>query len=336
MIDEDEDRLTKLRTANPPDSVVIMAALARQSVLRAPDEGEFTATFGALLPPASYVRTARGQAAFYVLPSVKDGKASTAPEHVLLLHGVQTPALGMLPLTQALQAQCPATQFVLLDLWGHGLSDTPTERHSPHLFLDLIDELVNHLQWLSFDLIGYSFSGLLAQAYVVRNSTKVHSCTLIAPAGLIQPSSFSSDDMDKLHSTNFETAWDWVSDWLEGGPLQVPTDYRMRIADGQVVAEAIREWQNKNHEGHRASVVDIIRHGGVIDSGQTFIEAGRAGVPTLAILGGQDGVCSQTDLSRVGYDSPVIVPGADHALVRKQTSEIVSAIIPFWRHCAAK
>lgn len=94
--------------------------------IRAPSEADFTAVFGKVLPAASYLPTKNGRVAFYeLLPSsLSPPDDVTAISRVLLVHGVQTPAIGLQPLASALSARFPHAKCVLADLWGHGLTDT--------------------------------------------------------------------------------------------------------------------------------------------------------------------------------------------------------------------
>lgn len=41
-----------------------------------------------------------------------------------------------------------------------------------------------------------------------------------------------------------------------GGQLNIPADWKQRVEKGEVVAEAVREWQIREHPGHVASVVE--------------------------------------------------------------------------------
>ena len=143
----------------------------------APTEAAFIATFGTLLPPAKYLNTATGKAAYYeLLPSTSANNAST-PDRVLFVHGVQAPALGMLPLARALHNSFPHAHFVLVDLWGHGLSETPIVPHTTSLFLKLLDDLLDHLAWPFAHLVGFSFGGRdhgRIRGLETNPSTKLH------------------------------------------------------------------------------------------------------------------------------------------------------------------
>lgn len=152
-----------------------------------PSETSFTSTFGNLLPPAQYLTTKNGKAAYYSIPPSSSPEPNTkSPERVLFIHGVQTPALGMLPLARKLQASFPSAHLVLMDLWGHGLSDTPVVAHEAGLFHGLIDALLDHLQWPSAHLVGFSFGGSLTVGYAASRAERVQSYALVAPAGLIK------------------------------------------------------------------------------------------------------------------------------------------------------
>lgn len=296
-----------------------------------PTESAFADTFGALLPPAKYLHTVDGKAAYYELhPSTPSSDLATV-NRVLLIHGVQTPALGLLPLARALRKEFPQTHFVLFDHWGHGLSDTPIRPHDQRLFHDLIDAVLAHLAWPSVHLIGYSFGGALSPAYVASHSTKVKSFILVAPAGLVRLSILSAEEQGHVRGGGDEAAArEWVHSWLEGGKLVVPDDWEERVAKGEVVAPAIKRWQLQEHAGHAASVVGIIRDGGVFDNHHAFAEAARTNIPSLAILGETDGIVCEQNLHDVGITNVKVVSRAGHGVVRDNVPEVAAAITSFW------
>ncbi|KAJ4288393.1 hypothetical protein N0V90_011628 [Kalmusia sp. IMI 367209] len=298
-----------------------------------PPELAFTETFGPLLPPAKYLNTTNGKAAYYeLLPLLPKSNSSQIPDRVLLIHGVQTPALGLLPLARALQESSPQAHFVLFDLWGHGLSDTPIKPHEPGLFHQLIDALLDQLKWPSAHLIGFSFGGALTPEYVVSRSSRVQSYTLVAPAGLMRSSILSPEEQGHIRGGVDETATrKWVHNWLNGGELNIPTDWEERVTKGEVVAPALRGWQLQEHAGHAASVVGIVRDGGVFDSHAIFSEAARTGIPSFAILGGLDDICTAQDLNDVGFTDVAVVPQVGHEVVRERVPEVTALIDIFWK-----
>jgi pimeloyl-ACP methyl ester carboxylesterase len=298
-----------------------------------PSEESFTSTFGTLLPPAQYLTTNNGKAAYYLIPpSSSSGSDTKSPERVLFIHGVQTPALGMLPLARKLHASFPSAHFALMDLWGHGLSDTPVTPHESGLFHGLIDTLLDHLEWPSAHLVGFSFGASLTAGYVATRATRVQSYTLIAPAGLIKSASFTvAEQAHFRHGCDEDAAQKWVVSWLEGGELTVPADWKERIAKGEVVAESLRAWQTHNHSGHTASVVAIVRDGGVMDNQKSFGKAVATAVPSIVVLGEKDDLSTEQELRHLGFKNVFVVPGAGHGVVRERVPEVAGFISEFWR-----
>lgn len=302
------------------------------SPVSAPPESAFTKVFGTLLPPAEYLKTSTGRAAYYDIPPSSSGGNSTVPERVLLVHGVQTPALGLLPLVRTLQKEFPYTHFVLFDHWGHGLSDTPIRPHEPSLFHHLIDALLDHLDWPDTHMIGYSFGGSLTAGYVASRTSRVKSFIMVAPAGLLRISNLSSEEQGHMRGGgDEEAAQKWVHSWLEGGELIVPEDWEERVSNGEVVATAIKRWELQEHAGHAASVVGIVRDGHCFENHATFIEAAHAGLPSLVVLGELDGLCTKKDLEDLGLSNVVVVPRAGHGVVRENVPEVATLIGDFWK-----
>jgi pimeloyl-ACP methyl ester carboxylesterase len=303
---------------------------SRPSPISAPLESAFTNTFGQLLPSATYISTEHGRAAYYhITPS----SYTTRSRRVLLVHGVQTPALGLLPLAQALLARDPTLSIVLVDLWGHGLTDTPEIAHTPSLFHGLISSVLDDVKWSSAHIVGYSFGGSLLAGYLASSPDKVDSAVLIAPAGLLRTSNFSPGDQKVLRGdkdVTDEEARSFMLNFLEDGELVIPPDWKERVGRGEVVAEAIRSWELAEHAGHEGSVLAILRHGGVVDNHSAFQTTVGKGVPCLAIVGTEDPVCSVTDLEEVGWSNVKVVQDAGHGLVRQRAEEVAGMIMEFW------
>ncbi|OQO08915.1 hypothetical protein B0A48_05805 [Cryoendolithus antarcticus] len=299
-----------------------------------PSESAFTTTFGALLPPAQYLQTPVGKAAFYALapPNLRSSSSPNPPFRVLLLHGVQTPALGLLPLAAALQESYPHAHFVLLDLWGHGLSETPNVPHAPQVFHQLIDGLLGHLSWPSAHFFGYSFGGATTAGYVAARPDRVDSFVLAAPAGLMRLADFTPEKQTYLLGDTGDEAQahDWIINWLEDGGDFVPEDWKERVARGEVVPAAVRQWQKRVHKGHVASVVSMFRDGGALDGQKVFTEAAGKGLRSLMVLGETDDVCSAGDLEEVGFTNVHVIEGAGHGVVRERVPEVAALISSFW------
>lgn len=295
-----------------------------------------TSTFGILLPSAEYLTTPHGRAAYYVYPPTVPSP-SPNPFRVLMVHGVQTPALGLQPLTESMRSRFPGAHIALLDLWGHGLSDTPQLPHTPALFYDLLDLVLADLGWPSAHLFGFSFGGATVVGYVassMERAARVASLTLAAPAGLFRLSQFDEKaqrDYLSLQASDEVGARDWILDFLEGGKLVVPDDWQERVSRGEVVAQAVKEWEMREHKGHEASVIAIVRDGGVMDNHAAFVKVAECGIPYLGVVGELDEVCSAEDLRQVGLPRVVVVPQAGHALVRERVTEVAQAIEEFWK-----
>ncbi|KAF5981895.1 dihydrolipoyllysine-residue acetyltransferase component of acetoin cleaving system [Fusarium coicis] len=296
-----------------------------------PTESAFVKTFGALLPAAEFLQTPHGKAAYYKIKPFSSDDGAAKIDKVLFIHGVQTPALGMLPLARALEKSFPAAHLVLIDLWGHGLSDTPVVPHEASLFHQLIDSLLDHLNWQSAHLVGFSFGGATTVSYVASRPSRVKSFTLVAPAGLLAMSMFTPEEQACLRGDDDAAAKKCVLNILEGGDLVVPADWKQRVASGEIVAEAVRDWQMREHPGHTASVVAIFRDGGVMGSHAHFDKAGKTGIPSLAVLGELDGLCSKEQLNTHGFNNVFVVPKAVHSVVRDQAEDVAKLIGDFWK-----
>lgn len=302
-----------------------------------PDETVMTTLFGTLLPPASYLTTPRGRAAYYIYPP---STPSTEPTRVVLVHGIQTPAIGLHPLASALHAQFPTAEIALFDHWGHGLSDTPQEPHTPALFYELIDALLAQLGWSSAHFVGYSFGAVTVAGYAAAAQPKtVESMVLVAPAGMLRSEAFGPEVKQELLAERQEPDEDkekeaqhWIVNFLEGGgPLVIPVDWQERVARGEVVAEAVRDWEMKAHPGHAASVVAIFRDGGVLDNHAAFEQAAETGVNSLVVLGELDDLSNAKDLEAAGMKNVVVVPQVGHAVVRQKVAEVAGHIGEFWK-----
>lgn len=306
-----------------------------KDAIEAPSEAAFVGVFGARLPKAQFISTAYGRAAYYTI-----APSSPIPTHVknpisrvLFIHGVQTPAIGLQPLAQALSSRFPYVSCVLVDLWGHGLTDTPIIPHEPASFHHLIRELMMKLQWKDAHLVGYSFGGSTVASYAALKPELVASITLVAPAGLLRASQLTEVEKEYMRGGEGleDRAKAWVLEFLEGGQLVVPSDWKERVERGEVVAEAVRDWQMKNHKGHPASVIGIFRDGGVFDKHTEFAAASRTGIRSFCVLGELDDLCSVKDLHDVGMNNVVVIPQVGHGVVRERAPEVAEFIDGFWR-----
>ena len=307
--------------------------------IAAPPESEFIECFGPQLPAARFLSTVYGKAAYYELSATTsttnadtETTADGKPERVVFIHGVQTPALGMMPLVRCLRTAFPHAHFVLLDLWGHGLSDTPIVPHEAKLFHAQIDALLDELRWKSAHFVAFSFGAATTVSYIAAGSGRVESVAFVAPAGLLRSSDLTEQQRAYMRGGEEleEAAREWILDFLEGGALVVPRDWRRRVEQGEIIAEAVREWQMVHHPGHTASVIAMFRDGGVYDTHAEFVKVADNGVKSVVVLGELDGVCSKQDINKVGFENVAVVPQAGHAVVRDRAAEVSREISRFW------
>jgi pimeloyl-ACP methyl ester carboxylesterase len=190
-----------------------------------------------------------------------------------------------------------------------------------------------YLGWDDAHLIGYSFGGSTTATFAIAHPGRVASMVLVAPAGLLYSKEFNEVQKSYLRGGEGleERARAWIFEFLEGGQLVVPSDWEERVGRGEVVAEAVREWELKEHEGHAASVVAIFRDGGALDKEVEFAEVAKSGIPNLSILGELDGVCSVEKLEEVGMTNIAVVPQVGHGVVREKVQDVARLIEDFWK-----
>ncbi|KAJ5407879.1 hypothetical protein N7509_001762 [Penicillium cosmopolitanum] len=306
-----------------------------ESPIQAPSEAAFVKQFGNVLPEAQFMPTMYGKAAYYSLSPSSSAPANIKKpiSRVVFVHGVQTPAIGMQPLASALKSRFPYAHCVLVDLWGHGLSATPIIAHDADRFHQLIDGLMLTLRWDDAHFIGYSFGGSTVASYAALEPGSVASMVLVAPAGLLRSSELSEVERGYMRGGEGleDRSREWVFEFLEGGQLVVPSDWKERVERGEIVAEAVRDWQMKNHKGHAASVVGIVRDGGVFDKHAEFATASKAGVKNFCVLGELDDLCSVQRLKEVGMENVAVVPQVGHGVVRERVLEVAGHIEEFWK-----
>jgi len=218
---------------------------------------------------------------------VEERKGET--RRVLIVHGLNTPALGLLPLARAIQALGPdtnnrlktKTHIVLFDLWGHGLSSTPLTPHSAHIFHSQIYQVLSLLRWSTCHVIGYSFGACLAAKFAFYNPSVAQSVTLLAPAGVLPREVIGDELLGLLENPSDNGGVEEgagqekeregkVLEFLEGGKLHLPSDWQDRMNRGEIVAEALRWWELDQHKGYRKSVLSMFRESGNVFGAEDF------------------------------------------------------------------
>ncbi|KAI8930401.1 hypothetical protein NX059_012481 [Plenodomus lindquistii] len=147
---------------------------------------------------------------------------------------------------------------------------------------------------------------------------------------MISSTKFTEDERVYLRGGDEAAARKWVLSFLEGVELVVPSNWKERVANGEVVAEAVREWQMRMHPGHTASVVAIFKDGGVLDNEEAFRDAVRTDIPSLAVLGELDPLCSAGQFEELGVRDTQVGPQVGHGVVRDRVLEVADHISEFW------
>lgn len=134
--------------------------------------------------PPIYVALATGKPTDYRGPP--DGRP------VLFVHGISTPSLALYPLAQNL-VTTQSCRVLLIDLWGRGYSDAPTDLpYDARLYTTqiLLALTSSPISWTGtdtpFDVIGYSLGGGIAANFAAHFPSLVRSLILLTPAGLIR------------------------------------------------------------------------------------------------------------------------------------------------------
>lgn len=306
----------------------------KNHVIAAPSESRFRAQFG-FYPAAQFLPSAYGTTSYYDLPAPTPFPDSVT-QRLIFVHGIGTPAIGLTALARKLQALSPSLHILLYDLWGHGLSQTPLVPHVPALFHFQILHLLSHMKWPSAHVVGYSFGGATAVSLTAFHPEVVDSLAIVAPAGLLRSDNLTQaeDLLIRGGPSVEEAARDWILNFVEGGPLAVPENWKERAHRGELVSEAIRSWERVEHKGHVASVVAMFRDGDVFDGHEAFRAVAKSGRKVLAVLGERDNICTVQDLEAVGWGDVVVVKGANHALVRDNVDDVGALLQEFWTNLA--
>ncbi|KAI1330609.1 Alpha/Beta hydrolase protein [Xylariaceae sp. FL0255] len=304
--------------------------LPRRSVtgqsIAAPTEADFVAKFGNAFPKPRFLKSELGTTAVYDIPP----PSGQVKRQVLIIHGMNTPALGMSALAKELQTLDPDAHVALYDLWGHGLSSTPLATHTPQIFHFQIFQVLAFMKWTSPHMLGFSFGGSTAVSFTLNNPWVASSVTLLAPAGTAYQA-FSNEVLDFLNappSRDSEAAEAFL-DALEGGPLVVPADWQERTRAGEFVAEAFRQWELDAHDGYRSSVLSMVRNG-VFGCEDMFREFVRLSVKKKTILAELDPVCTQDQLVELGFTDVVVVKNVHHGFLRQVPGEVARIVHKFW------
>jgi pimeloyl-ACP methyl ester carboxylesterase len=179
--------------------------------------------------------------------------------------------------------------------------------------------------------MGYSLGGATLVSFSIHHPWMIESALLIAPAGLLKFEKLNSKLKNLLLNSegHEQEARELMLEWFEGGPLEVPENWRDRASEPPVLAKALRQWELSEHKGYPYSVFSAFRDGGVYDRDEDFRKFASLSFKKGALLGSKDDVCSEIQLRDLGL-AMINVIEADHGLVRTHVNEVVDLVIKFW------
>ncbi|KAH8654934.1 Alpha/Beta hydrolase protein [Tricladium varicosporioides] len=306
-----------------------------------PPTEDFNALFGHVLPRAQTIISYWGATTYYLIqPSHPSPSTTDPPRRVILIHGVGTPAIGLLPLATLLAAASTPTTVLIYDNWGHGLSSTPLTPHVPGLFHSQILHLLSHLQWTSAHILGYSLGGIIAASFARYHASLVESLVLVAPAGLLRKSRLSAWARF-VEWGGWGWGWEGVSarkiyGFIGPGVVEEGWEEKFKVKGLDAIPrEAVQVWEREKHSGHMLSLISSYRYSGIYDSHDTYTSIAKSGITTLTLLGENDGFFEveymKKELELLAWLGKVqVVNGVGHGIVAEKTKEVKDYVLAFW------
>ncbi|PVH80670.1 alpha/beta-hydrolase [Cadophora sp. DSE1049] len=293
---------------------------------------EYISKFRNLLTEGTSIPSSWGTTRFYDFSP----KFPSSARRVIMLHGGGTPAVTFTSLARELTKS--GNHVVTYDLWGHGLSSTPLETHTPAIMHTQLLELLAYLRWSSAHIIGFSIGGSIAATFTAIHPCMVESLTLISPAGLLRKA--DRGWWERLSMDGY-FGFEWlrrrkVMFFINGGRDPQPKQgWEERVKNGEMDGVAVEAWQRENHGGHVASLVSMLNYAGVYDQHANFKLLGEQDVRALVLVGSEDGVFPEEMLRRelggVGWKGEIkVVEGAGHGIVGSHFEDAGKLLDEFW------
>jgi pimeloyl-ACP methyl ester carboxylesterase len=111
---------------------------------------------------------------------LRDGtcaRISGAGPALVLLHGV---GLNQSIWAEQVKAFAPTRQVITYDLLGHGRSGPVPENATLEDWAHQLENLVEELKLERFSLVGFSFGGMIAQAYAAKSADRIEKLVLMS------------------------------------------------------------------------------------------------------------------------------------------------------------
>ncbi|KUJ11916.1 alpha/beta-hydrolase [Mollisia scopiformis] len=290
-------------------------------------------SFAGLLPAGTSLPSSWGTTRYYDFSPA----APPTSRRVLIVHGGGTCAIGVAPFARLLTDA--GNHVVIYDLWGHGLSSTPLETHSPALMHAQIMELLLHLGWTKVNLIGFSLGGAIVVSFSAIHQKTVESVVGVAPAGLWRKSERSWWDTISMDGYGMWGLEWWrrsrVMAYINGSKPVVKDGWKEKMIKGEVDTVPIQQWEIAEHKGYEASLTSTWNYVSPFDQHESYAKLNESGIKVLILLGEKDGVIepeqSKKELDKMGWKGDVVlVKDATHELIRVQRKEVATLCSEFW------
>jgi len=226
-------------------------------------------------------------------------------DSVFFLHGFTGCAIDWVPVVSSLNKKF---NYYLIDLVGHGKSDSPTEKHYYS-----IDSIVNQLKKIILGisnskivLAGYSMGGRIALNFALQNLSMLK--------GLIIESStwgISRENLRKERILQDEK----LAEFIENNPIDKFIDYWMNIdllnTQRRFSNERLNQIREHKLENNKTGLANTLRCSGTGSMKPLYNNLKDIPVKTLLISGELD-----TKFTDINAEMVKLFPNAEHRIIK--------------------
>jgi len=239
------------------------------------------------------------------------------------VHGLTTPSFVWRGLARGLARF--GYRVLIYDLYGRGYSDRVPGVQDQAFFLRQLNDLLEDQEVAGdITLLGYSMGGAIATAFTAAHPDKVRQLILLASAGM---------GVGASRMIRFIARTPVIGDWLFLA-LFAPTHRKGCESERRLPSsvEGIIDLQlnELRYKGFVPAVLASIR--GILASSQADEHKAihRAGIPVLAVWGGNDALIPLTAMGNLTEWSrdvrQDVIDGAGHGLTYTHTDAVLAAI----------
>lgn len=232
-----------------------------------------------------YFVTLRDGVTHFDLTGPKDG------ELVVLVHGFSTPLYvwGRLPIMLA----DAGYRVLRYDLYGRGLSGRPDVVYDRQLYHNQLLDLLNALRVeRPVHLVGLSMGGAIATEFTATTRGRVHTLSVIDPAGFPMPMPAASMLM------RVPLLGDYLMK-LMGDRVLVAANEKA-VYDKSLVPDLQRRFAYQlRYVGTKRAILSTLRHMPLTEMSRYFNRVGDLGTPTMVVWGRYDEIIPLENAARV-------------------------------------